>query len=108
MAGFKIQREEAGDTVMLRLEGTFNGQAALVLRGELEQLGDQHVVIDFSRVNQFLDLAVPILTRGLNHPSLRLRGLAKHHERVFRYFGVFDPRQVSQGEYWTPEDALAM
>ncbi|MBI3183846.1 MAG: hypothetical protein HYZ28_17045 [Myxococcales bacterium] len=75
----------------LRVEGTFDRRAALELRELLEGLSDAEVELDFSRVREMQDLAVHILTRGLVRPSLRLRGLARRHERLFRYLGLLPP-----------------
>lgn len=90
----------AKKSITLHLEGIFDGRAALDLRESIEQLADHEVVIDFSRVRQFFDLAVPIFTRGLSHPSLQLRGLMQHPERVFRAFGLRVEAAPPRGGDW--------
>lgn len=91
--------------VTVHLEGTFDARAAAELRALLDQHRGETVVIDFSRVRQFMDLAVPILTRGLEHPGLRFRGLGQHHERVFRYFGISASGPSLRREFGFPEEA---
>ena len=100
------QDEDGTDTVTLRLEGTFDGKAAELLRRSLQALGpNQDVVVDFSRVRSFVDLAVAVLTRDLSHArgKLHLRGLAGHPERMFRYFGLTAPMPPPAGFYVAEE-----
>jgi anti-anti-sigma regulatory factor len=107
MAGLEIHQEENAGKVILRLEGTFDGTTALELRRSLDGLIAAEVVIDFSRVRQFRDLAVAVLSRGLQNRSLRLRGLGEHQERMFRYFGLTTSRS-SAPTYYQPEEMLAL
>ena len=79
----------AGGEVTFQLRGTLDREGAHRLNGLLGACADQEVLLDFSHLREFLDLSVPILARGLNHPHLRVRGLGSHPERLFRYFGVF-------------------
>ncbi|MHB8876139.1 MAG: STAS domain-containing protein [Myxococcaceae bacterium] len=81
-------RDEQRETVTLKVEGTFDREAATQLRTRLEALGQANVIIDFSRVRTFRDVAIGVLAGGLQVPSLRLRGLDTHQERVFRYLGI--------------------
>ncbi|MHB8879760.1 MAG: STAS domain-containing protein [Myxococcaceae bacterium] len=101
----QIRQEEAVGAVMLRLQGSFDAQGAVALRAAVEQLPGREVVLDFTRVREFQDLAVPVLCKGLPLLPLRLMGLAHQHERVFRCFGVGVPSSPAR-PYWTPEDAL--
>src|SRR5690349_19520 len=84
-------RDESGAFVF-ELEGHFDASAAAALRRSLdavaEEAPDATVVLDFSRVTAFRDLAIAVLARGLRAQSLRVRGLASHHERVFGCFGI--------------------
>lgn len=107
MAGLEIYREENAGKVTLRLEGTVDGTTALQLRQSLEALGEDEVVIDFSRVKQFRDLAVAVLSRGLQGKCVRFRGLAEHQERMFRYFGLATARRPVSA-YYTPEEQFAV
>jgi anti-anti-sigma regulatory factor len=100
MAGLEIHREDG--KVTLQLEGTFDGAAALRLRQSLEGLSADEVVLDFTRVQQFKDLAIAVLMRGVQARNLRFRGLGVHQERMFRYFGV-DVARSSEPAYYRPE-----
>ena len=44
--------------------------------------------MDFSRVAEFQDLAVGVLTGALTARTCQLQGLRSHQERMFQYFGV--------------------
>jgi len=49
------------------------------------------VVLDFTRVKEFLDLGVAVLAPGLldrDGPRVSVRGLRQHQHRMFRYFGI--------------------
>ncbi len=94
MTGLSIQVENGADTVTLKLEGTFDGETAALLKQSLDALGPaQDMTLDFSRVRSFVDLAVAVLTRDLTHgrERLHLKGLSGHPERMFRYFGLTGP-----------------
>ena len=107
MATLQIEREEElSGAVTLRLRGAFDARSAEALRAALEPLAGREVVLDFTRVGQFQDLAVPILTRGLDCVGLSLRGLSLHHQRLFRYFGV-GPSVAPPHSFWQPEEAIA-
>lgn len=82
---------EAKQTVVLKVEETFDCSTAFALRERLDGLGKAGVVLDFSHVRTFRDAAIDVLTRGLTTPTLELRGLDTHHERLFRYLGVGAP-----------------
>lgn len=106
MAGpLNIHREDVGNTLILRLEGSFDAKTASEVRAALEQSEGREVVIDFSRVRRFVDSAVAVLTGGLDCSGVRLRGLDHHGEAMFRYFGVASARSDKRA-YYTPEDIL--
>jgi anti-anti-sigma regulatory factor len=106
MAGLQIHQEERAGRIMLRLEGTLDWRTAVELRHSLEALGGaQEVVLDFTHLREFKDTAVGVLTRDLAARKVELRGLAGHHERMFRYFGVSTGARSSA--YYTPEEVLA-
>lgn len=106
MAGpLSIHSEETDTTLILRLEGTFDAKTATELRRQLEGLEKKEIVLDFSRVKRFVDSAVAVLTGGLDCTGVRLRGLDRHGEAMFRYFGVASARSESRA-YYTPEDIL--
>jgi len=105
MSGLQIHREESAGSVTLRLEGTLDGKTAEEVRTSLSALSGCEVVLDFTHLREFKDSAVGVLTRGLVERPVQLRGLATHHERMFRYFGVgtgTSPRPA----YYTPEDVF--
>ncbi len=89
MPGIEVIREDVGTRVILRLQGRFDGPAAYLLSSLLSDIAPtQQVVVDFSRVIEFQDLAVGVLTRALTDRSCHLQGLRTHQERMFQYFGV--------------------
>jgi len=83
----QIHKEIQPGRVMLRLEGTLDGRTAHQLRDSLGGAEAGEVVLDFSLVRDFKDTAVAVLTRALGAGPLKLRGLAGHQARMFRYFG---------------------
>lgn len=100
-----IHREDVGNTLILRLEGTFDAKTAAEVRAALEQTEGREVVVDFSRVRRFVDSAVAVMTGGLDCSGVRLRGLDRHGEAMFRYFGIASARSPERA-YYTPEDVL--
>ncbi len=105
MAGLQIQTVENAGTVTLKLEGRFDARTAAQLRKSLEELPDKQVVVDFSRVREFMDVAVAVLSRGMYERNVRLQGLVGHQERMFRYFG-FPTTEAPRHDYYTPEPRL--
>lgn len=105
MPGLQIHQEELAGRITLRLEGTLDWRTAAQLRHSLEELGSREVLLDFTHLREFKDTAVVVLTKDLSTHQVQFRGLAGHHARMFRYFGVstgFSPRA-----YYTPEEILA-
>ena len=91
MPGCSVVREVRGCTAHYTMSGRFDGACAWDLGMKLgrETLGE--VVLDFSRVGDFVDYAIAIVANGLlglSGKQVQLRGLRKHQERVFKYFGV--------------------
>jgi anti-anti-sigma regulatory factor len=107
MAGLEIHREELAGRLTLRLKGTLDGRTAMLLRSSLEELGSREVVVDFTHLREFRDSAVGVLTHGLMDRKVQLRGLAGHHERMFRYFGLSTGNVAPPRAYYTPEEVLA-
>jgi hypothetical protein len=87
----QVLPRSAGE-VLLEVHGTFDAIAAWDVRRRLRSLPpDARVVLDFTRVKEFLDLGVAVVAPGLlehEHPRVTLRGLRQHQQRMFRYFGV--------------------
>ena len=106
MAALQIHQEELAGRITLRLEGTLDWHTAAQLRHSLEALGSREVLLDFTHLREFKDTAVVVLTKDLPaHHKVQFRGLAGHHERMFRYFGV--STGSSPRAYYTPEEVLA-
>jgi anti-anti-sigma regulatory factor len=101
----QIRREDVAGTVTLHLVGTFDGSTADQLNGMLEGLEAREVVLDFSQVRRFADAAVAVASRSMTQRQVRLCGLDRHQERVFRYFGV-DHAPTAPRAYWAAEEAL--
>jgi STAS domain len=86
----QLSRGNQGE-VVIRVDGTFDGRAANRLAGWLGEVPEGNpLVVDFSGVREFEDLALAALARGLAGRSgtLAVGGLTRHQERVLRYFGV--------------------
>jgi anti-anti-sigma regulatory factor len=88
----RIHREESPPSVTVLVEGTLDAAAAAQLRASLEALPAPELVLDFSRVRQFQDAAVAVLTPALAGRTHRLLGLGPHQARVFRCFGLLPER----------------
>ena len=103
----EIVREERGGTVTFLLTGTFDARAAVRLRQMLENVDGACVVVDFSRVRFFVDVAVAVLSGGLKSRSVELRGLGRHQESVFRYFDIKVGREPDR-PFYQAEETLAL
>jgi anti-anti-sigma regulatory factor len=104
MTALQIHQEELAGLITLRLEGTLDGRTAQELASSLKQLDGRQVVLDFAHLREFKDNAVGVLTGDILCRKVQLRGLATHHERMFRYFGVTtgtEPRA-----WYVPEEIL--
>lgn len=105
MTGLQIHQEELAGLIHLRLEGTLDGRTAQLLANSLQALDGREVVLDFAHLREFKDNAVGVLTHGLLCRKVQMRGLAGHHERMFRYFGVGNV--AAPRAWYSPEDVLA-
>jgi hypothetical protein len=93
MAACTLEREVKGSTAFFRISGKFDGACAWELAGLLEREALYEVVVDFSRVSEFVDYGIAVITSALISSSpkqVQLQGLRRHQERLFKYFGV-DP-----------------
>jgi hypothetical protein len=106
MAALKIHRDESPEGVTLRLEGTLDDHTVHEVHRTLDALGGRPVVLDFSHLREFRDTAVPELTRDLSARGVQVRGLADHHARVLRCFGV--GLAGAPRPYYTPEELMAL
>ena len=103
----EIHQEERAGRLTLRLTGTLDGKTAHQLRQSLDTLGAREVELDFTHLREFRDTAVGVLTHGLAERKVALRGLAGHHQRMFRYFGLSTGEASSSRAYYTPEEVQA-
>ncbi len=91
MPGCSVAREVRGCTALYAVAGRFDGACAWELSAKLEGEPLAEVVLDFSRVGDFVDYAIAIVANGLlsvQGKSVQLRGLRQHQERVLKCFGV--------------------
>ncbi|MCP3101621.1 STAS domain-containing protein [Myxococcus sp. K15C18031901] len=107
MAGLQIHREDGAGGITLRLEGVLDGRTAQEVRASLEELRGRDVVLDFTHLREFKDSAVGVLTVSVVAQAVTLKGLATHHERMFRYFGVATG-VAPHRPYYTPEDVFSV
>lgn len=108
MPGCSVVREVRGCSAHYTLDGRFDGACAWELASRLsrEPLGE--LVLDFSRVGDFVDYAIAVVANGLaglEGKRVQLRGLRKHQERVFKYFGV-DSQELARPRARTRLDEL--
>jgi anti-anti-sigma regulatory factor len=84
-----ISRELEDGCPVLRIVGVFDRPAAWSLRARVEQETGRELILDFSLVREFSDLAVAVLAHGLQARTLRVRvrGMRQHQLRIFRYCG---------------------
>jgi anti-anti-sigma regulatory factor len=109
MPGCSLERELNGSTAFYRIAGRFEGSCAWDLSARLDQEPLLEVVIDFSRVSDFVDSAVAVIASSLaaSRHRVRLRGLRLHQERLFRYFGVEPQEPASELPHLPAELAAA-
>lgn len=90
MPACNLEREVNGGTAFYRIAGRFEGACARDLSSRLQSEPLHDVVVDFSRVSEFVDSGVAVLAGSLSSSShtVHLRGLRQHQERLFRYFGI--------------------
>lgn len=88
MDDLDIHLEDRDDRLVLRLAGTLDGHGAQTLAEALRQLPLRPLTIDFSRVRTFVDLAIDGLTLALRGRPVRIVGVGRHQQRMFRYFGL--------------------
>src|SRR4051812_46908074 len=105
MPGCSLEREVDGSTALYRIAGRFEGSCAWDLSARLDQEPVLEVVIDFSRVTEFVDSAVAVIAPSLASSGhhVRLRGLRQHQERLFRYFGVEPAQPAGELPHLPPE-----
>ncbi|WP_242392902.1 STAS domain-containing protein [Anaeromyxobacter oryzisoli] len=84
-----VTRGAAGELV-IRIDGTFDRQAASRLNGWLGEVPrDAPVVLDFSRVRELQDLGLAAVAGALaGLGGVQVLGLGWHQQRLLRYFGV--------------------
>jgi hypothetical protein len=105
MPGCSLEREVRGNTVIYRIAGRFEGSCAWDLSARLDQEPLLEVVLDFSRVSEFVDSSVAVIASPLVSSSHRvsLQGLRQHQERLLRYFGVEPAEPSGESAPLSPE-----
>jgi anti-anti-sigma regulatory factor len=91
MAGMHLNRWIEGGRRVLRLLGTFDGDAAHRLLALIHEESEHDIVIDVALVRGFDEVGVATLARLVESSSDRriaLRGLSAHQLRVLRYLGA--------------------
>lgn len=76
--------------IVIRVDGTFDPQAALRVSGWLGEVpSGAEVILDFSRASELQDLGLAALAGPLvDHAPLHVLGLSYHQRRLLRYLGV--------------------
>ncbi len=84
-----VMRGSRGE-IVIRVDGTFDPQAALRLSGWLGEVPDDaEVTLDFSRTRDLQDLGLAAMAGPLAaHGPLHVMGLSYHQRRLLRYLGV--------------------
>ncbi len=90
MVSLTVSRDDNGQHAVYRLSGAFDRAGAWSLRDRLERDGARELILDFSLVREFSDLAVAVLAHGLttSRRAVALRGVQQHQLRIFQYCGV--------------------
>lgn len=76
--------------IVIRIDGTFDPQAALRLSGWLGEVPvGAEVILDFSGARELQDLGLAAVAGRLSgHAPLHVLGLSHHQRRLLRYLGV--------------------
>jgi hypothetical protein len=101
MPACSVKREVVGTTSHYRIDGRFEGACAWDLARRLDHEDLPEVILDFARVNDFVDYGVAVLAGALlslKAKRVRLTGLRQHQLRLFRYFGVDADEMLRGGE----------
>jgi hypothetical protein len=84
-----VTRGARGELV-IRIDGTFDHQAATRLSGWLGEVPrNADVVLDFSMVREFHDFGLAAMAGPIaGLCGVQVLGLGRHQQRLLRYFGV--------------------
>ncbi len=91
MAGIQVKHWIERGRLILRVLGTFDGDAVRVLLDRLRCEPGQDIVIDVALVRGFDEVGVAALARlveGSAGYRIALRGLSAHQLRILRYLGA--------------------
>ena len=91
MAGIQLKHWIEGGRRVLRLLGSFDGEAARDLLDRLRSEPGRDIVIDVALVRDFDEVGVAALARlveGSKHHRIALRGLSAHQLSILRYLGA--------------------
>ncbi len=86
--------------IVIRIDGTFDPQAALRLSGWLGEVPvGAEVTLDFSRARELQDLGLATVAGRLaGQAPLHVLGLSHHQRRLLRYLGVdLGPEELAAG-----------
>lgn len=84
-----VTRGSRGE-IVIRVDGTFDPQAALRLSGWLGEVPvGAELTLDFSRARDLQDIGLAAMAGPLaGHGPLHVLGLSYHQRRLLRYLGV--------------------
>jgi anti-anti-sigma regulatory factor len=91
MAPIHLDLWSEGGRHVLRLLGTFDGNAARDLLSQVRREAERDIVIDLSSVRGFDEVGVAALARLVESSAdqrIVLRGLTTHQRRILRYLGA--------------------
>ena len=86
----QLSRWAEGGRRMLRLLGTFDGEAVRELLDDIHAEPERDIVVDVSLVRGFDEVGVAALARlveATEDHRIAIRGLSTHHLRILRYLG---------------------
>ena len=91
MTGIHVKHWIEGGRRVLRVLGTFDGEAARDLLHRIRSEPERDLVIDVALVRDFDEVGVAALARlveGSKDYRIALRGLSAHQMRILRYLGT--------------------
>ncbi len=91
MAGIHVKHWIEGGRRVLRILGTFDGEAARDLLDRLRSEPERDLVIDVALVRDFDEVGVAALARLVECSKdyrIALRGLSAHQLRILQYLGA--------------------
>jgi len=96
MASYSITEEIESGLATYFVSGRFESTSAWDLAARLRSEPRAELVLDFSRVDAFVDYSIAVLASALlslGDKRIHLRGIRTHQLRMLRYFGV-EPKDL--------------